>query len=347
MKRLLHVTPLCAVAFTYLLAITQLMGCRQKPRAPDAGVPVPPGTLIAVIGPARTDASWRGIAGGAQRYAHTHRDIQCLPVVPDNEEPTALNAVLTELLTHNPAAICLCVDNPAVAAMAAQRILARGILLVTAGQPLEAVAAYGQVEVAWTDAAEQLAANLDEIAAGRRSYILVHDDGRDRLASQCYARFIGTARTRSKLALLEERNVAASKQPRRDAVQELLGMFPNVGLVVTLDPQVWLSRQPRFRLPPENRFATLSAAPLLWPRLRSGEAAALAGPLDGDIGYAAVELAVDGLMQIPDAQKRRIIGCELVTPATLDDFARRYAAAAGMDVAELLPTGATTAPASP
>ena len=49
-----------------------------------------------------------------------------------------------------------------------------------------------------------------------------------------------------------------------------------------------------------------------------------------------MEVATQRLMLVPDAPTRRYIPCELVTKANLDDFAQRYAAAANLDVRDLL-----------
>jgi hypothetical protein len=184
----------------------------------------------------------------------------------------------------------------------------------------------------------------------------VHEEGGEELSSGCYARFSVVARGIPTLALLQERNAAQSGRAPQQLIEEMLGQFPSAELVVTLNPKVWLCRQPRFTLPERagpdgrseyaNRFATLGAAPRLWPRLQSGEAAALVGPLDGEIGYAAVDLAVQGVMLIPNAVRRRVIGCEVVTAEKLADFARRYAEAANLDVADLIPFGALPLAAS-
>ncbi len=130
----------------------------------------------------------------------------------------------------------------------------------------------------------------------------------------------------------------------------LLERFPNAGLVVSLDPALWLTPQAGWerdlrQVSGDFRFATLSAAPSLWSRLgtpeRPGEAAALVGPLDGEIGYAAVEMAAQLLLGASQIVRERAVPCELVTADNLADFARRYAAAAnGLDVQPFLPATA-------
>lgn len=334
-------TPILA----YLFITIALTGCKRDPEPPTGGTPLPPGTLVAVIGPCQAHPSWPGIRGGAQRYGQRPY-VSCLTVAPESNDPAALQDLVDQTVGRNPLAICLCVDDPDIARPAAQRIVRADILLVTIGRRIDGVNTYGHVAVNWPGAASLLGENLDKIAAGRLSYVLVHQDQQDRRASLCYARFTAAARSRSALKLLEQRNAAKSGRSQRELVEELRQRFPHVGLVVTLSPEPWVSRQPWMKLPPENRFATLGAPPRLWSRLRSGEAAALVGPLEGDIGYAAVDMAVTGLMGIPDTPRERTVPCELVMLDTLDDFARRYAAAANLDVAELMPLAPVTPPGS-
>ena len=82
---------------------------------------------------------------------------------------------------------------------------------------------------------------------------------------------------------------------------------------------------------------TLSSAPPLWARLRKGEAAALAGPLHGEIGYTAAARVWAGLTAAEPFGRIDLVPCELITPETLDDFAGRYAESAGVPLEELLP----------
>ena len=280
------------------------------------------------------------------RYAAKRPHVKCMAVAPENDERDTLLALLDDVFRQNPLAICLCVDDPEIARAAAERIDNRGLLLVTVGQRIEGISTYGHVEVNLPQAAELLGKNLGAIAEGRLSYVLLHENGRDRIASRCHARFTTAARSSSTLIQLDERNAADSDRDQKALMQEMIGRFPRVGLVITLNPEPWLSRAPRYRLPDNKRFATLAASPRLWPRLQSGEAAGLVGPLDGEIGYAAVDVAVDGLMRIPSARTLRTIRCELVTLETLPDFARRYAAAAGLEVADLMPIGNRPEPTS-
>jgi len=349
--------PRAALLVLYVLYPTVFTGC-SRPSGPLAsGSPLPPGALVAVIGASESDPAWPGIRGGAKRYDEQSPNLECLLAAPDRDDPESLRAVVNDVSAKHPLAICLCVADPEKARPVAREIVTRGLLLVTIGKPLDAVGAYGSVEIGWPEAAETLGRSLDAIAHGRRSYVLLHENGNDALASQCYARFSVAAQRDSMLKLLTVRHAAGAPGGQQHLVREMLGVFPHAGLIVTLSPEPWLAVQPRLELPRrtqpgetvayENRFVTLGAAPRLWPRLKSGEAAALAGPLDGEVGYAAVELAVRGLMHIPSAMTRRVISCELVTPETLGDFAQRYAAAAGLTLADLMPFESHTPASQP
>ena len=360
MRRIISVNADRVMPFlVYLLFLTAVTGCETKPRSLKSGRQLPPGAMIAVIGPSQIHPNWKGIRGGAQRYAAQGGFLDCLTVAPTNEDSAALLALVDSVIAKNPVAVCLCVERPDIAGPAAQRIIDNGILLVTIGRQIEGVPAFGHVAVGWPEAAEILGRNLTELLPetvnrfGRqrseRSYILLHEDGRDELTSLCYTRFSVVTRNVPRLALLEERNAAQSDRPPSELIRDMLEHFPSAELIVTLNPEVWLSIQPRYNLPTRTKpdgeseftthFASLGAPPRMWPRLRSREAKALVGPLDGEIGYTALELAVQGVMLNPDVLTRRVITCELVTPENLGDFARRYALAANLDVETLTPFG--------
>jgi ABC-type sugar transport system substrate-binding protein len=329
--------------------VALFIGCGSDRGRTAGGRTLPADTLIAFIGPPSEEANSAAVCGGAQRYAARFPNVQCAMVAPRDENPTSLSAAIDDALSKNPLAICLYLDNARASqvieriAEPIERIRQKGIVLVTIGPQLKNVAIYGQVEVGLPEAAEILAKNVESLLPPavnerrERSYALFHADGRDQSASEVYARFITTISDWRSMALLEARNTWSSDQPVQQLIADTLDRFSTVEVIVTLDPDPWLALQPRLRLPARNRFATLAAPPRLWPRLQSGEALALVGPLDGEIGYTAMELAAQGLMVIPDAPTRRVIRCELVTQANLDDFARRYAAAANLDLRELMP----------
>lgn len=350
-----------AFFFPYLLAAMTLTGC-DRPQASGRPVRLPTtGSLIAVIGMSAFDPQWPAIRGGAERRAGMVSDLRFEYAVPRDGSPAELEKLVEEILARRPTAICLHVTDTAAARPVAERILKTDARLVTMGTPIPGISPFAHVGVNWPGGAELLGRRLDEIAAGRRSYLLLHENGRDETATHCYARFFTAAQGQS-LRLLEERNAASFATPnaapastaaegpppsaQQQQILEMLRHFPNAGLVITLDSQPWLSLRPRLTLDARNRLATLGAAPPLWLRLRSGEAAALVGPLDGEIGRVAVELVLQSLTGETPRGTVRQIECELTTPATLDDFARRYAEAGRLNLADLLPPAAAPRPAA-
>lgn len=336
----------------YLLFATSLMGCERSdgPRPDDARTLR--GALVVVIGPAEGHPQWPGIRGGAERFAAGNPSLRLLCAAPREERGETLATTVERVLSDRPAIVCLWISNPDVAAPSVARIASQQVILVTMNARATAGYPAAHVDIDFSSAAHLLGSQLGAVAAGRRSYVLVHEEGRDPLATACYQRFAAAAARQYDVTLLEARRGTADTCA---AVEELVGRFSHAGLVVTLNPDVWLTARAGWdgELRARNRefrFATLSAAPLLWSRLGTpaapGDAAALVGPLDGEIGYAAVELAARLLLGTERATMERVIPCELVTPETLADFAQRYAVAAnGLDVSAWLPR-ATTAPAA-
>lgn len=340
------------VALAALLPVASFSGCKNDPDGYGAQRALGKGTLVAVIGPSESHPNWPAIGGGAFLAARTLPNVDCFAALPQAGETASSDAFLDRILARNPAAAIICNDSPTVTGDIVRRLAQAGLLTVTIGARTDDPSVFGHVAVAWPPAAELLGEQLPKLAGDPPnpnlptvgpSYILIHRRSAGGVDAECYVRFAAAV---SRMTLLRAVDVATAGRPAQQVVADLLSTFPSTRLIVTLDPQPWLDLRPRFKLPEANRFATLGAAPRLWPRLESGEAAALVGPLDGDIGQTAFNLAVSGLMRIPEARRYPMIPCELITPQTLPDFARRYAEAAGLPLEQLRPFGAESVPTS-
>jgi ABC-type sugar transport system substrate-binding protein len=343
---------LAGTCATYLIIGQALTGCERA--TPDRrGKPgTLQGVLIAVVGPSEGHSRWPGIRGGAQRFIASVPAVQATCVAPREENADALRTTVDRVLESHPNVICLFVADAQTARPSIARITASQCTLVIMGECISDVPVAGQVGVDLPGTAELLGESLTRVAAGRRSYLLLHDEGRSEVDTNCYHRFTAAAQKQYGLTLLQAANAAQGGYGPARLVEDLLGSFTHAGLLVTLDPDVWLAARPgwyrRLReLNGEFRFATLSAAPALWPHLGTphapGEAAALVGPLDGEIGYAAVQLATQLLISTERVSPKITIPCELVTPDNLADFAQRYSAAANrLDISAYFPDSTRT-----
>ncbi len=331
----------------HVLALAILTACERDPADLDRPVREMRGTLIAVIGPGTDHPQWPGIRGGARRYFDVLPGVRGMCVAPRQNTGDALFDTMRAVLDQQPAAVCVYVTNVALVRASIELAISRHVLVVTMGERVDDPRIYGHVDVSLPEAAELLAKHLQEVAADRRSYLLVHDAGRSPLDTSLYQRFITVARrVDDHVTLLDEVNAAAGFRVQSEVIEQLLRRFPHAGLVITLNPDVWLRSRAGWQrqlrdLNPTFRFATLAAVPALWSHLgtpdRPGEAAALVGPLDGDIGYAAAEIALKGIMTVGERAGSRAIRCELVLPKDLPDFARRYSEAAdGLDITPFL-----------
>jgi hypothetical protein len=316
----------------------------------------PRGRAVAVIGAAETHPQWPAMRGGALRYFDAVGALRATYFAPTLDTSDSLRNTVLRALQDQPDIVCLQVSDPLTADAAIRLILERGVLLVTFGEGVTNRGVAAQVTVDWPGGAELLADNLERTAGGRRSYLLLHDSASE-VGARCYNRFAMSARRNSDLVLLEERDLADSSSSAPRLIETLLDRFSHAGLLVTLTPDVWLNpnvgwRADLRRLNAGFRIVTLSAAPVLWTRLgtpsRPGEMAALAGPLDGEIGYAVAQAAGRLLLSATPPPPVQQIACELVTPETLPTFAHRYALSAGkFDPAPFMPpVWPETAPAA-
>jgi ABC-type sugar transport system substrate-binding protein len=264
----------------------------------------------------------------------------------DNRAESTLR-IVHQALAKNPKVVCLYVSDPRGAAAAADAVTRKAAILVTFGAALEVAGVFGHVQEDVAGAAELLGRHLEEIVAGKRSYVLLHRAGASSMETHCYERFLRGARSCPGITLLGERNAAETEESAVELIRAMFRCFPHAGLVVTLEPSVWLTDGAGHALGQSAHFATVGAAPTLWKYLRSGEATALAGVLDGQMGALAAELALAAITGSRDGGTLRTAHAELVTRETLDDFAKRYAETAGLDLQELLSATTATQPTLP
>lgn len=315
----------------YLTGIAVLNGCDAQPATHSTAQPVPKNPFIAFIGSWRGDPHFEALFGGARRYAEEIGTVRLQPFVPSDGSPSSTKAAIREALQGRPHALCLCIGDQPESGEYVTLAASEGAAVVTIGDPTPSEAAYARVIIDWADAAELLGRQLPRVAAGRRSYVLLHEDGRSATATQTYQRFRQAAAEHADLAMLTERNASTGDVRPADLVRDMLEQFRNAALVVALTPSTWYADAPGTALGPSNRLVALGAAPHLWDALREGRVAALVGPIDGDAGYAAMELAMRALVERKRLGVVRVIPSEIVTRDNLDDFSRRYRAAAGVE----------------
>jgi len=333
--------------FLPVLTLAAIIGCRSQPDPPPGEGRLPPaGAAIVMIGPPIGDPHWPAIVGGARRFLSNYPGVRLEVWNLAAADPAEFRKLVQSAKRRQPAAVILYVTNMPNFVAEARGLASAGPRIVTIGLRLD-LDVFGHVEVGLADAAGVLGQNLANIAPGRRTYVLLHANGGSPLASQMYLRFNSAALEQSGIVRLTERNVVDARASERELVAAMLAQFPSSALVVTLEPSLWLSRPPEELLGRQRRFATIGAPPTLWGELRSGRAAALVGALDGEIGAQAAELALEAVLDIRREVRTASVRCELVTPETLDDFARRYAESAGLNVAALLPDRQTTRPSQP
>jgi ABC-type sugar transport system substrate-binding protein len=335
----------------FLLVTALVIGCEPGNSTDPGQSALRKGFPIVVLCPRPVEARWPGVRGGALRYMRAVPAIHVECVKPESDTPEALQVTLTNVLTKQPAGICLYDNdadarNPASLRPLIERLAREHIPLVTVGRQIDDPRFLGHVGVNLAEAGELLASNLHRLITPHHTYVLLHREGGSDADSNCYRRFSGVAEVQSGVVRLQEENLTLGDRNAAAVVEQLVGMYPHAALVVTLDADVWLAATPMWHeklrgLNQDFRYATLSAAPSLWGQLGTpvtpGDAAGLVGPLDGELGYAAVELVVQALSREGHGSAPRWVPCELVTPATLGDFARRYSAAAGgLDVSSFL-----------
>jgi ABC-type sugar transport system substrate-binding protein len=244
------------------------------------------------------------------------------------------------LASARPSVIAVYAENAQIAGDCLETARSHSIPLILMDDRTDDLRASGRVTCDPAQAAELIASNLLPLAGEGRGYILIHESSTDDVAERIYARFQTVARRAAGVTRLAEcdlgRPAAGDVSGARavpQQIESLLARYRSTSLVVLLlrrseflPGASWLAEL-RAKYP-SVRFAVNSVDQRLWPFVRSGEIAALAGPLDGTMGRLAAEMAYQSLIgTTPEAD--RSVPAELVTPENLRDFERRYREAAG------------------
>ncbi len=351
------------MAVLSVVGLIGLTACDRGVQRPTGGTEVTRRATVAHVGLPASDALGMALKGGALRYARDVPSVQVTVSEPADDGLAARLDALAHALTQPLDAVCLYLepaDVEADSAMLRERLAAlgnRGTPIITIGAEFECDRIVGHVGVNLPDAATLAGEKLSELASPRRTYLLVHNDRRGARERDAAQRLRSATESQAGLVCLKEADGDADGPSPCGVISGLASLFPNCGLLVTLDPGPWLrgtlewERGLRERSP-GVRFVTLSAHPRLWRRLggagEPGFAAGLVGPLDGEIAYQAVRMAVELVAGERRGSAVRWVPVELVTSSNLGEFAARYGAAAGdVDFSAYLPRAATSQPATP
>jgi hypothetical protein len=351
-----------AVVLTQMLFCTVFIGCEPPPSRLPPKHDATTKRVVAVAAAVPPSGRWPAIVAGARHYAADIGTLDVVEVIGGDPNAHVDPGLIEEVVAAGGEALCLFVAARDIAhrqdlIAAVELAHEQNLPIVVMGHRVDHPLVYGQVCADWPQGAEQLADALPEITS-RRSFVLLHHDGRDELATRCYRRFKTEADTLADMHLLKQVNQAQQKAASTATARSLVALFPNAGLVVTLDDALWMHSERGWftklrAINPHVQYVALSSAPQLWRDLGTpgapGVCAALVGPVEGRLGYEAVRIAWRPLIaeREPDGVLR-FIDCELITPETLPDFAHRYAKAAGdLDVRPFLRGALDLDPAPP
>lgn len=352
-------------ALLYVVLAASLIACDRQQNTGQPGRETPDKPPVAFIAGDANLPQWPGITGGAQRYVRGGSALSVTVYTPPQptEPPTLQRESVERALVDQAAAVCLFITEadlaqPENAAECIGVAHLANVLVITIGEAFEDDRVYGHVGVSQPALAEALGEDLRAVAQGQRSYLLAHAAQHSDSHADCWRRFQAAADTHSEPILLKAAGAPGEYADGRAAVEGLLGLFSQAGLLVTLRADVWLTASEEWlaalrELNEGFRFATLSSVPKLWHYLGTpddpGPAAALVGPLHGDIGHAAIRMASSPLLTEERAAFPTVwVEFETITADTLADFAHRYSESAnGLDVQAFMPAGMspTTEPA--
>lgn len=305
-------------------------GCERQsnPSGPPPADDAP--AILILIGHQPRDPQWTGIVGGAERTASHYPNLTVRDLTPPLGSLAGQRPLINQAVAKGADLIAVHTGGSDPEPLPVAWLQGKGVRLITFGavQP-QTDGAAPHVAVGLVDGVERLAESLPTLMGDSRSFVLLHAGGRSEVDDRCLSRFNREITRQERLRQLTQRSVVNHNKPPGALVREMLEQFRAAPMVVALDPAPWVGPAP-LRLPPEVRFVTISAAPALWPYVRQGQAAALVGPIDGEIGQQVVEIAAQMVLDSDDVPRYRLVPVELVTAENLDDFERRYRRAADL-----------------
>ncbi len=326
------------------VALATMTGCDTDNPLVD---PVKPAisARILLLPPLEPTPGWRDVALGIDEYFRNMQSFQLETLSPParpKDYPTAIQ----HALESKPDVVVLPIHDTETMRPFASLVAESGVTLITYGVTADTPGVYGHVQVDWLVGIEELAQRLPEIAAPKRSYVLIHENGKNEASTARYERFTTQAARQFAVTRLDESNLFETKLDPGTAVRRLLARFRNTGLVVSLASESW------GRLPAETidnlpcRFVTIAAPPEMWQWLENGKAAALVGVNSAEIGRELGSLIVHASEGGTGSDPFRLIPAQVITLDNLADFRRRYADASGQNIpnSSATPTGHQPAP---
>jgi hypothetical protein len=316
------------VLFRATLAATLLLAGCDKPEPGRRFTPQTP-LRIAFVGPETPSERWDFIARGALTHARRHGSIE-LQVLPaaaiqpdgrlsgDSPQPDALIVSCTAPERQGPALL--------------QAVSHYGVI-ITVGAQVPGV--WGHIQFPAAEASELIARRLPDLLGERRTYVLLHTEGRDGLSDQALRRFEYAARRNYGLRQLAAVNLTQPPRPALECLEGLRTEFPSAAFAVILDSESVLMGDPRDWQARGLPFVTLGATPGLWPWVEAGLCRGMTGVVAGDLGRAAVQMAIEA--HTPDARPGdfRTVAAEWVDATNLADFSRRFSDAVGLEAGDL------------
>jgi hypothetical protein len=307
-------------------ALLAVAGCSRDPAAT--------GTPTALVGGDEHDPAWQAVVSAAKHAADRNGNLELSILSRPHGEPLSSADLVQQAVADGAKIVGLWVTEPTLP-INAERLAEQGIQLITLNATIDNWNG-PQLVVDYADAVDTLAQDLPKLAPDTTSYVLIHQAAANDRSAQLLDRFRQAAPQQvvsgqnPRFVRLADYDRSEWPGPVQELLAAILDEYPHVGLIITLDPELWLADLPPFQLPDGKQFITLGSAMPLWERLRQGEAIALCGPIHGEIGRVFVAMASDAAAPRESPPRRRFVDCEIITAANLEAFATRYVQAAGL-----------------
>lgn len=299
-----------------IIPLLALSACDSRKKLPDAHAPNNFSALF--IRP--EERSGPAIVGGAAR---------ALGGLTGQVDQISLKDVpwanlQAEVARRRPDAVCIWVDDDAEHLEIAKKlVLSTKVVVTVSSHTPDSTLGFATVVLDSADAGALLGENLYAAVRGK-TFAVVHSS--DDADSEAAYRALRAQVDEGQMKRLAELDVARGESAA-EAARGVLEQYRFTAVVILMRPG---DARPSVlqAIGPQTPLAIFSVQPDLWPAIRSGQVRIAAGFVDGEIGQRAMELMIRGLSSGENPKDPARVAPRIVTPETIAEFEKVYAAAA-------------------
>ncbi len=310
-----------------LAATCMLSGC-DNAGSTGPGKPTPQTIPIAFIGAADDDAVWQVLRGSAKNYPALSSRLEVRLIAPSDREHRTQDDILKQLIDEDVRAVCIQVRDDQARLPTAERLYARGIPMISVLHPLPEQIQFAHAGMDNAGMGAKLAELTAKALPDPSSIMVLHAGREHPVYGPRLAEFEREIRHTPRIEVFAYVDCAADPLRAHQELQARSERFPRLTAWVMLGD--WALRRPGMLdlIPPSCKLLLCDASPTVFPLLRSGRCPAVVTADYAELAQGALQLCESALGEPSRFVPRYKAPVRIVTPESVDTYAREWAALA-------------------